>query len=121
MMGRRILIIDDDEDILDVLQIIFNDEGYNVIISKSGEAADRIHEIVPDLILLDINISGSARNGAQICTEVKERYADRALPIILVSAESDISMIADKCGADSFIRKPFDIYQLLIHIKDFIN
>jgi len=120
-MGRRVLIIDDNDDILEILQIIFSDEGYNVIICNSGEAANRIHEIAPDLILLDINIAGAVRNGAQICAEVKERYADRALPVILVSAESDINIIADKCGADSFIRKPFDIYQLLIHIKKFIN
>ncbi|MGY3212037.1 response regulator [Mucilaginibacter sp. HD30] len=120
-MRKRILVIDDDEDILEILHIIFQDEGYNVVISNSSDAVDRIHEISPDLILLDINIKGSAKNGAEICAEVKEHYPKRQTPVILISAESDISIIAKECGADSFVRKPFDIYQLLMQVKDFIN
>lgn len=120
-MRKRILVIDDDEDILEVLHIIFQDEGYNVVISNSSEAVDRIHEISPDLILLDINIKGSAKNGAQICAEVKEHYPKRQTPVILVSAESDISIIAKECGANSFVSKPFDIYQLFMKVKDFLN
>ena len=120
-MRKRILVIDDDEDILEILHIIFQDEGYNVVISNSSDAVDRIHEISPDLILLDINIRGSAKNGAEICDEVKEHYQMLQTPVILISAESDISIIAKECGADSFVRKPFDIYQLLMQVKDFIN
>jgi two-component system response regulator VicR len=120
-MGKRILVIDDDEDILEILHIIFQDDGYNVAISNSSEAAERIHELSPDLILLDINITGSAKNGAKICAEVKERYPSRQTPVVLISAEMDISIIARECGADSFVRKPFDIYQLLMQVKKFIN
>jgi two-component system response regulator VicR len=120
-MRKRILVIDDDEDILEILHLVFRDEGYNVVISNSSDAAGRIHELSPDLILLDINITGSARNGAEICAEVKEHYPERKTPVILISAESDISIIASECEADSFVRKPFDIYQLLMQVKDFIN
>lgn len=117
-MNKRILIIDDDEDILDILHIIFRDEGFNVVISNTGEAADNIHIINPDLILLDVRIDGSPKRGDQICAEIKASYPGNKLPVVLVSAETDLEMLANQCGADFYIKKPFDIYDLLLKVKD---
>jgi two-component system, OmpR family, response regulator VicR len=116
-MSKRILVIDDDEDILEILNIVFQEEGYDVVLSNTGEAADHIHIIHPDLILLDVRIEGSAKRGNEICSEIKQRYKDEQIPIILVSAETDLQMLANECGADHYINKPFDVFQLLTHVK----
>lgn len=116
-MNKRILIIDDDEDILDILHIIFRDEGYNVVISNTGDAVDQIHVINPDLILLDVRIEGSAKQGNEICAEIKSQYNYKNIPVVLVSAETDLAMLANECGADFYIKKPFDIYDLLSQVK----
>lgn len=116
-MSKRILIIDDDEDILDILHVIFRDEGFNVVVSNTGEAANNIHIINPDLILLDVRIAGSEKRGDQICAEIKANYPENKLPVVLVSAETDLEMIANQCGADFYIKKPFDIYDLLLKVK----
>jgi len=117
---KRILVIDDDEDILEILNLIFQEEGYDVVLSNTGEAADHIHIIHPDLILLDVRIEGSPKRGDEICAEIKDRYKEEPMPIILVSAETDLKMLANECGADLYINKPFDIFQLLNHVKSFL-
>ncbi|WP_233524498.1 response regulator [Mucilaginibacter conchicola] len=118
MMARRILVIDDDEDILEILNIIFQENGYDIVMSNTGEAAEHIRVIQPDLILLDVRIIGSAKNGPEICKEIKSQLETRHLPVMLVSAESDLSVIAKECGADAYIRKPFDIFDLLAKTEE---
>jgi two-component system response regulator VicR len=119
-MSKRILVIDDDEDILEILNIVFQEEGYDVILSNTGEAAQHIQIIHPDLILLDVRIQGSVKRGNEICAEIKARYKDEKMPVILVSAETDLEMLANECGADFYIPKPFDIFQMLTHVKKFM-
>lgn len=116
-MNKRILIIDDDEDILDILNTIFRDEGFDVIISNTGEAASHIHVIHPDIILLDVRIEGSSKRGDEICAEIKAQYQHKDLPVVLVSAETNLAMLANECGADFYIKKPFDIYDILLQVK----
>ncbi|OOQ60425.1 response regulator [Mucilaginibacter pedocola] len=118
---KRILVIDDDQDILEIFNIIFQDAGYNVVVSNHSETAEHIYEIGPDLVILDIRIAGSDKNGGQICTEIKEKFKNVQLPVVLVSGEADISSIASQCGADGFIRKPFDIGALLHRITDILG
>lgn len=118
---KRILIIDDDEDILEIFNIIFRDAGYNVVISNHSETAEHIHEIGPDLVILDIRIGGSDKTGGDICTEIKEKFRDARLPVVLISGETDISAIAKKCGADGYIPKPFDIEDVLKRITQLLH
>ena len=120
VMSKRILVIDDDEDILEILHIVFQEEGYDVVLSNTGEAAEHIQVIHPDLILLDVRIEGSAKRGDEICAELKERYKEEKMPVILVSAETDLEVLANQCGADHYISKPFDIYQLLMQVQKFL-
>lgn len=116
-MSKRILVIDDDEDILELLHIVFQEEGYDVVLSNTGEAAEHIQVIHPDLILLDVRIAGSAKRGDEICAELKKQFKNEKMPIILLSAETDLEILANKCGADHYVSKPFDIYQLLIQVQ----
>ena len=119
-MAKRVLVIDDDEDILEILNIVFQEEGYNVVISNTGDAAEHIEVIHPDIILLDVRIEGSAKNGVQICAEIKAKYKDRKLPVILVSGETDLAILASECGADKFISKPFDIIDMVMQVKSLL-
>lgn len=116
-MNKRILIIDDDEDILDILNLIFRDEGYDVVVSNTSEAANQIHIIHPDIILLDVRIEGSPKSGDEICAEIKAQYPDNRYPVVLVSAESNLHILANECGADFYIKKPFDIYELVTQVR----
>lgn len=119
-MAKRLLIIDDDPAILDVLNIVFLDEGYNVVISDNSEIIVDLQKIAPDLILLDVNITTSIKNGDIICGEIKAVAETHLLPIILLSAELDLVQISIDCGADGYIKKPFDLDDLTGKVRDML-
>ncbi|MES2829816.1 MAG: response regulator [Bacteroidota bacterium] len=120
-MAKRILVIDDDEDILFILDIIFGDEGYERILYQRGTTVDEIKILHPDLILLDVRIAGYEKNGAEICAEIKTEMELSGIPVLLVSAEFNVDKLAQGCGADGYITKPFDIDGILEKVKKFLN
>ena len=119
-MKKRILVIDDDEDILEILNIILEREGYQVILCNNGESAERIAALQPDLVMLDLRISGSEKGGAQICSEIKTIHGHQHLPVMLISAEANVPSIADQCGANGWVQKPFDIQHLVHEVRKFV-
>lgn len=119
-MKKRVLVIEDDADILEILEIIFQDEGFEVIPNRIGMSSSQIHSIQPDLILLDVRIAGYEKTGEDICRELKKSPATAHLPIILLSAEVGLAGLARRCGADAFISKPFEIYQLIDKVQGFM-
>ncbi|MDN5287568.1 MAG: response regulator [Mucilaginibacter sp.] len=118
---RRILAVDDDSDILEVLQYILEDSGYEVITLTDGRYLfDKIKENQPDLILLDIMLGNL--DGRDLCKRVKAHKETHDIPVILVSASHDVSDSMNQIGApDDFIAKPFDIEHLLGRIKRQFN
>jgi len=120
-MAKRILVIDDDEDILSILDIILGEEGYDTVLQKTGTSTEHIKILHPDLILLDVRISGFEKTGAQICAEIKKQIELEHIPVLLVSAEHNVPEIAQSCGANGYINKPFDIDNLLAKVKEFIT
>ena len=120
-MRKRILVIDDDEDILEILNIVFQENGYEIVISNTGEAASHIRVIQPDIVLLDVRIVGSAKSGPDICKEIKSQFETRHLPVMLVSGETDLAVIAKECGADSYVCKPFDVFDLIARVGKFLS
>lgn len=115
-MTQRILVVDDEEGILEVVQIVLEGEGYLVQISQSGECFQDIAENLPDLILLDVLLSGE-EDGREICKRLKSDVQTARVPIIMLSAHSDASKVADMSGADDFLEKPFDV-DVLIEIVE---
>lgn len=109
---KKLLIIEDDVDILQILDLIFCEEGYNVVLSETGSESWELSEMKPDLILLDLRLSTLGREGAEICTRLKSQPATCHIPIILLSAERDIKQVCKECGANDYLSKPFDIEQL---------
>lgn len=120
-MAKRILIIEDDPDILEILDIIFANEGYDIISRRNGMSADEIGLLHPDLVLLDVRISGFEKTGAQICADLKALALTSNLPVLLLSAETNLSLIAHNCGADGHVSKPFEITNLVDKVKELIS
>ena len=114
---QRILAVDDDQDILEVLQYILEDSGYEVETLSDGHFLfDKINENMPDLILLDIMLGNM--DGRQLCKEVKAKLETHNIPVILISASHTISDTLHNDGApNDFIAKPFDIDVLLKRIE----
>jgi DNA-binding response OmpR family regulator len=116
-MMRRILAVDDDKDILEVLQYILEESGYEVeTLSDGHDLFGHIKENTPDLILLDIMLGNM--DGRQLCREVKAKQETHDIPVILISASHNVSdSMKQKGSPDAFIAKPFDISELLDTIK----
>lgn len=112
-MAKKILVIDDNEDILELVKIIFQDDGYDVIISNTCQTAEHILFLQPDLIILDVRLETPETSGADICKEFKTQYPNNTTPVILLSAEEDLRELAQHCGADGYVSKPFDVDALL--------
>ena len=118
MSMGKILIVDDDPDILDVLKITLEGEGYQVVEAHDGEEAiETIKKTAPDLLITDFNMP--KLDGGQVCKIVKEDILIQHMPVIMLTGKGDIN---DKvhgitCGADDYIVKPFEPQELVARVK----
>ncbi len=119
MNKKRILIADDDQSILEVMQLILEDEGYEVATSVDGEDIYKMKGDFPDVLLLDIRMSGI--DGRDICKYVKSHILKKDIPVIIISANKDTEQIARKVGADDFLTKPFEIDDLIGKVKKYTD
>lgn len=117
-MKKTIFIIDDNRAIREVIQIVLEENGYQVI-SNDGTELPNIEMVKPDLVLLDISLSGV--DGRDIAKELKANDATKTIPVILMSALTKVESKAKKAGADDFIAKPFNIDHLLNKIEKHIH
>lgn len=116
-MSKKILIIDEDRDILELITFILEEKGFEVIASLSGNILDDVLEINPDLILLDDWLADL--NGHKLCSILKTTPITKHIPVILISASMGLEQLSQDCFADSYIEKPFDIdlLELKIHAQ----
>jgi CheY-like chemotaxis protein len=110
-MQQKILVVDDDESILEVIQIVLESEGYQIQTCQNSQCFQYLTGSLPDLILLDILLSGE--DGYELCKQLKHDQTTAHIPIIMLSALSDVNELADVSGADAFLEKPFDIDVLI--------
>ena len=111
-MQKKILIVDDDLDILEPLSMILEAHEYTVQTTHKGEETYRkIATFKPDLILLDILMSGS--DGRTICKQLKANSKTTKIPIIMMSAHPSAKFDSANAGADDFIAKPFEVDELI--------
>ncbi|MFA4842459.1 MAG: response regulator [Candidatus Omnitrophota bacterium] len=117
-MSVKILIVDDDPDIRDILKLTLSEENYEVVEAGDGEEALKaIHSKPLDLVLLDYKIPKI--DGREVCRRVKSDLLLRHLPIVMVTGKGDIN---DKvggidAGADDYVVKPFEPKELLARIR----
>ncbi len=111
---KRILVIDDDRDTLELLQILLEAEGHEVVALASGEGvAEQLRGLAPDLVLLDVVMR--PYHGLDVLRDL--RAVAPEVPVVLLSGlvrpEEDMREVARLLGAQDFLEKPFDAQQLL--------
>jgi CheY-like chemotaxis protein len=118
-MGARILLVDDDPDILASTQFLIEAEGYQVTTAHNGrEALDRILAEPPDVILLDLMMP--VMDGWQFVEELR-KGPHAQLPIIILSASHGLAGKAQQLGARGHVSKPFDVDDLLRQIVPLVT
>lgn len=118
MAKERILVVDDEEEILELLQYNLTKNGYVVSCVSSGEEAIRsVRELSPDLVLLDLMLPGV--NGLDVCKILKSDTQTAAIPVIMLTAKGEeIDIVTGlEIGADDYITKPFSPRVLLARIR----
>jgi DNA-binding response OmpR family regulator len=115
-MEKKVLIVDDNRDILDLLQIILETEGYNVNCLENGNhLSTAIESYQPNLILMDIMLGHL--DGRDLCKNLKSNPETKKIPIIMISASHRILPLQDMgCIAEAFIPKPFELDDLVASV-----
>ena len=119
-MSKRVLVLDDNQDILDVVHETLSYEKFEV---KSTAESDKImalvEEFAPDLILLDYRVAGT--NGREVCQQIKSHPEFNDIPVIIFSAYINHHDEILAYGCDAVINKPFDLTELINKVNDLIN
>ena len=115
MAVTKILIVDDDSNISELLKMYFENEGYDVKIANDGvEGLNYFKIFEPDLVLLDIMLP--KKDGWQVCREIREMSSK---PVIMITAKGEVfdKVLGLELGADDFVVKPFDMKELSARVK----
>ena len=115
MAQEKIMVVDDDQNICELLRLYLEKDGYNVTIYNDGEdALKNFDSAAPDLMLLDIMLPG--QDGWQICREVRKKSN---VPIIMLTARGETfdKVLGLELGADDYVTKPFDTKEVMARIK----
>nr|WP_303269565.1 response regulator transcription factor [uncultured Clostridium sp.] len=118
MAKGKILVVDDEEHILELIRYNLDAAGYDVIEASDGDDAvkNAINE-VPDLILLDLMLPG--KDGYDVCRELRSNGKTKSVPIIMLTAKSEEidKILGLELGADDYITKPFSVRELMARVK----
>lgn len=112
---QKILVADDDENIVELISLYLRKEGFAVIAARDGgEALQKIAQQDPDLVLLDIMMP--VKDGWEVCREVRQRYR---VPVIMLTARGEAydRILGLELGADDYITKPFNPRELVARVK----
>ena len=108
---KKILIIDDDHDLLFGLTALLTNKGYNIMtLSEAQEACDAAVHFHPDVILLDLHLKDG--DGRQICRELKSNNKTKSVPILMISSDVELSKIVEDCPVDALMEKPLTLISL---------
>ena len=117
-MGKRILIVEDEKDIRDLLQLYLKKEGYHIQSARDGRAGlESALKEKFDLVILDLMLPQV--DGLEICRRLRSQPATAALPIIMLTAKTEEAdrIVGLEMGADDYITKPFSLREVLARIK----
>lgn len=118
MANEKILVVDDEEHIAELISYNLTSNGYKVIVANNGNDAVKLAvEEKPNLILLDLMIPG--KDGYDVCKDVRSNSEIRNIPIIMLTAKSEEldKILGLELGADDYITKPFSVRELLARVK----
>lgn len=117
MSRGKILVVDDDLDILEVIGVILEGEGFQVELMESGKNIyQHIANFNPNLIILDVMLGNM--DGREICNKIKNTKETQDIPVIMISATHSFDQFTKKnCKPDDFLEKPFDIVNLIHKVE----
>jgi DNA-binding response OmpR family regulator len=119
-MKKNVLVIEDEPVIAEMISIILEIQGLNVIsLADTGLARRKLQDKEVDLVLLDLNLGGE--DGETFCDYIKGQDDLKHIPVILVSANMDIERVKERCGADDLIKKPFDLDQFMRTVGQYVE
>lgn len=121
-MSQKILIVDDEPNIVLSLEFLLEQSGYEVAVAPDGEQAlQQMEEFQPDLMLLDVMTPG--RNGYEVCQKVRENHEWDRVKIVMLSAKGrDLEVSKGlTLGADAYVTKPFSTKQLMAQVHDLLS
>ncbi len=119
-MSKKILIVDDQNDTLDLLKEVFEDEGYEVTaLPYTEDIIKSITQYQPDLVLLDFLLAGI--NGGELCHQLKTNSLSSHIPVIMLSGYPRVLESLGSYGEDAFIAKPFDLNHLTETAKHWLE
>lgn len=114
-MKKRILLIDDDHHILEVMHEALTYEGFDVNTAiDTQDIVSLVSELKPDLLLIDYILNGI--NGGELCHQLKSNLTTCSLPVIIMSAYPRVLKSLGYYGCNAFVSKPFDLYELIDQI-----
>ena len=119
---KRILIVDDERDLVETMTFRLEASGYEILKAYDGqEGLKKIREEKPDLVLLDVMMP--LKDGYQVCQEVKNDEKIRNIPVIMLTAKSQESdkSVGESVGVDDYLTKPFQSHELLEKIEKFLK
>jgi len=113
-MKKKVLVIDKDPAIIDVITFMLKDEGFDFLVSQKPFDLQEVKDYRPALILLH---NGLNNEGSLICKTIKGSPATKYIPVIMSSTRNDLPQIAEESYAEAHIQKPFDIEEFLQLIR----
>jgi two-component system cell cycle response regulator DivK len=119
-MDKKVMILDDDPDILQICTIVLRKKGFTVsTLNNSSNILDNVRGVLPDVIIMDNWIPGPG--GIEATRQLKKDQDLRDIPVIFFSANSNVTQLARDAQADYFLQKPFDITELEAIVQVAIN
>jgi two-component system response regulator VicR len=115
-MKKKVVLVQDNEDILDIMDQVLEEEGFEVTSSLTTEPIENIDEIDPDVVVIDDHIKGDVR-GHEVVKDLKTDPETEDVPVILTSTSDKLPEQAAACKADDYIQKPFDIDHMVEVVK----
>ena len=117
---KRILVIDDNKDILEIISLIFEQHGFEIVTTSKGEETlSHIASFSPQIILLDVFLG--SMDGRDLCNELKDNPLTAHIPILMFSAHSSWDNILKVCKADDFIAKPFNVTEIVAKVNGLLT
>jgi two-component system phosphate regulon response regulator PhoB len=117
-MAQRILVIDDEPDLLELVRVNLDRSGYQVETAASGkEALERLRRSAPDLVILDLMLPDLS--GTEICRQIRSDSELKRLPVIMLTAKAEEvdRVVGFELGADDYVTKPFSPRELMLRVK----
>jgi two-component system phosphate regulon response regulator PhoB len=116
---KKVLIIENDREIRDIISFILEEEGFSTLSIAEPESLEHLLPFKPDVILIDEFINREP--GHRLCRKIKQVDELKKIPVIIISTAHNIELIARECQANDYVTKPFDIHEMVEKVVQLID